>query len=65
MSDLPPIEKFETASGVILYRLPMNVFGSGFIAYAYVVLGAGVPTLIDTGSGFGTAQKICWKALPR
>jgi glyoxylase-like metal-dependent hydrolase (beta-lactamase superfamily II) len=53
MSDLPPIEKFETASGVTLYRLPINVFGSGFIAYAYVVLGAGVPTLVDTGSGFG------------
>lgn len=46
------VERFETNSGVILYRIPMNVF-PGFIGFSYLMLGAGVPTLIDTGTGFG------------
>jgi glyoxylase-like metal-dependent hydrolase (beta-lactamase superfamily II) len=32
----------------------MNVF-PGFIGYSFLLLGAGVPTLIDCGSGFGTS----------
>lgn len=44
------VQHFETNSGVTLYRIPMNVF-QGFIGFAYLMLGAGVPTLIDTGSG--------------
>jgi glyoxylase-like metal-dependent hydrolase (beta-lactamase superfamily II) len=53
MSDLPPIEQFISSTGTRIYRLPMIVFPNGFVAYAYLVLGAGVPTLVDTGSGFG------------
>lgn len=51
--ELPAIEQFISSTGARIYRLPMIVFPNGFIAYAYVVLGAGVPTLVDTGSGFG------------
>jgi glyoxylase-like metal-dependent hydrolase (beta-lactamase superfamily II) len=52
---LPPIERFTTRSGIRLYRLPLEVFPH-FIAYAYVVLGLDVPTLIDTGSGLGESN---------
>jgi glyoxylase-like metal-dependent hydrolase (beta-lactamase superfamily II) len=52
-----PIEFYESNTGIKIYRLPMNVFGSGFVAYAYVLLGAGVPTLVDTGSGFGNSTQ--------
>jgi len=50
------VQRFETNSGVILYRIPMNVF-QGFIGFAYLMLGAGVPTLIDTGSGNDISNK--------
>jgi glyoxylase-like metal-dependent hydrolase (beta-lactamase superfamily II) len=52
MSSLPAVERFETNTGVRIYRLPLDVFGSGFIGYSYVILNAGVPTLVDTGSGY-------------
>jgi glyoxylase-like metal-dependent hydrolase (beta-lactamase superfamily II) len=52
MTDLPKVERFETHTGVHIYRLPLDVFGSGFIGYSYVLLNAGVPTLVDTGSGY-------------
>ncbi len=50
--------RFITRSGVHIYRIPMVVFPNGFIAYAFVILNAGPPTLIDAGSGYGdsTAQ---------
>jgi glyoxylase-like metal-dependent hydrolase (beta-lactamase superfamily II) len=53
MADLPAITCHIAQNGVKIYRLPMVVFPNGFIAYAYVLLGAGVPTLVDSGSGFG------------
>jgi glyoxylase-like metal-dependent hydrolase (beta-lactamase superfamily II) len=53
---LPPIQRFESSSGVRLYRLPVEAF-PGFIAYAYIVLGAGEPTLVDTGSGMGNSNE--------
>jgi glyoxylase-like metal-dependent hydrolase (beta-lactamase superfamily II) len=49
---LPPIERFHSSSHVTIYRIPVTVFPNGFVAYCYVLLGAGVPTLVDTGSGF-------------
>lgn len=52
---LPPVERFESNTGVRIYRIPAEVF-PGFIAYCYVLLGAGVPTLVDTGSGFGNSN---------
>lgn len=51
-AQLPAVERFETSTGVRIYRLPLDVFRSGFIGYSYVVLNAGEPTLIDTGSGY-------------
>lgn len=45
------VQRFKSQSGVTLYRIPMNVFPK-FIGYSFLMLGAGVPTLIDTGSGF-------------
>jgi glyoxylase-like metal-dependent hydrolase (beta-lactamase superfamily II) len=55
MSQLPPVEKFSTRGGVKIYRLPMMVF-PGFIGYSYLLLNAGVPTLVDCGSGIGNSN---------
>jgi glyoxylase-like metal-dependent hydrolase (beta-lactamase superfamily II) len=41
---------------VRIYRLPVEAF-PGFVAFCYVVLGAGPPTLIDTGSGYGYSNE--------
>jgi len=49
---LPIIERFISSTGARIYRIPVEAF-PGFIAYCYVLLEAGVPTLIDTGSGIG------------
>jgi len=56
MTSLPAIERFESDNGVCIYRIPLEVF-PGFIAYAYLVLEAGPPTLIDTGSGYGSSNE--------
>lgn len=52
MSELPSVERFESSSGVRIYRIPCEAF-TNFIAYVYLLLEAGPPTLIDTGSGIG------------
>lgn len=52
---LPPLERYITAGGVRIYRLPVVAF-PGLEAYAHLVLGAGVPTLVDTGSGLGSSN---------
>lgn len=57
MSALPPIECFTTNTGVKIYRIPTVVFPNGFVAFCYVLLGAGVPTLVDTGSGYGNSTQ--------
>lgn len=49
-------ERFITRSGVHIYRIPMVVFPNGFVAYAFVILNAGPPTLIDAGSGYGDSN---------
>src|SRR5690606_33848743 len=54
MSSLPPIQQFKSSTGARIYRIPVEAF-PGFIAYCYVLLEAGVPTLIDTGSGLGNS----------
>jgi glyoxylase-like metal-dependent hydrolase (beta-lactamase superfamily II) len=55
MTPLPPVERFTSNTGVRIYRIPAEVF-PGFLAYCYVLLEAGVPTLVDTGSGFGNSN---------
>lgn len=54
MAVLPPIERFTTRHGARFYRIPVEAFPN-FIAYCYVLLDAGVPTLIDAGSGLGSS----------
>ncbi len=55
MSSLPPIERFVSNTGVRIYRIPCEAF-PGFIAYVYLLLEAGPPTLVDTGSGYGQSN---------
>lgn len=55
MAVLPPIRRFDTSTGARIYRIPVEAFPD-FIVYCYVVLNAGVPTLIDTGSGLGSSS---------
>lgn len=49
-------ERFITSTGVKIYRIPMTVFPNGFVGYSYLVLEAGLPTLVDTGSGIGESN---------
>lgn len=48
----PTIERFDSSTGARIYRIPITVFTNGFVGYCFVVLDAGVPKLIDTGSGY-------------
>lgn len=56
MSSLPAVERFDASNGARIYRMPQEAF-PGFIVYSYLVLEAGPPTLIDTGSGYGNSNK--------
>jgi len=52
MSHLPPVAHFTSSTGVRIYRISCQAFPS-LVAHAYLLLGAGPPTLVDTGSGYG------------
>ncbi|RMF81621.1 MAG: MBL fold metallo-hydrolase [Chloroflexi bacterium] len=52
---LPVIECFHSNTGAKIYRIPVEVFPE-FIGFCYVILDAGVPTLIDTGSSYGNSD---------
>jgi glyoxylase-like metal-dependent hydrolase (beta-lactamase superfamily II) len=54
MSALPPIRKFLSNSGVRIYRIPCQVLET-LSARVYLLVGAGPPTLVDAGSGFGSS----------
>ncbi len=54
MSVLPPVKKFVSDTGLRIYRIPCQVFDV-LSARVYLLLGAGVPTLVDAGSGLGTS----------
>jgi len=56
MADLPSIERFESSNGVRIYRIPVEAFPGNFIAFCYILLNAGEPTLIDSGSGFANSN---------
>lgn len=56
MADLPRIEKFVSSTGVRIYRIPCLAFPN-FVAYTYLLLGAGPITLVDTGSNFGECTR--------
>jgi glyoxylase-like metal-dependent hydrolase (beta-lactamase superfamily II) len=57
MAQLPAVERFDSDSGAKIYRIPMIVFPNGFMAYSFLVLDAGPPTLIDTGSGIADSNE--------
>ena len=54
MPTLPPVKKFVSETGVRIYRIPCQVLPA-LSARVYLLLGAGPPTLVDTGSGVGTS----------
>ena len=45
-----PLARFETSSGVRIYRIPIETF-PGHINNTYLILDGGISTLIDVGSG--------------
>jgi glyoxylase-like metal-dependent hydrolase (beta-lactamase superfamily II) len=57
------IQRFDTISGLRIYRIPMVVFPNGFVAYSYLLLGGVAPTLIDTGSGFDQSNQDLMRGL--
>lgn len=52
---LPKIERFDSSGGLRVYRLPLEAF-PGFVVYSYLILGDGIVTLVDVGSGFGSSN---------
>jgi len=54
--ELPEVRRFDTDSGVRIYRISCDAF-PGFVVHVYLLLEAGVPTLVDAGSGFGDANQ--------
>ena len=52
MSNLPAIRRFVSNAGVRIYRIPCRVLPNlDLTGRVYLLLGAGPPTLVDTGSG--------------
>jgi glyoxylase-like metal-dependent hydrolase (beta-lactamase superfamily II) len=49
MLSLPPVRRFESNTGVRIYRIACQVF-EHLTARVYLLLGAGPPTLVDVGS---------------
>ena len=52
MPALPPVKKYVSNSGVRIYRIPCQAFET-LSARVHLLLEAGPPTLIDSGSGVG------------
>jgi len=50
MPTLPSVKRFVARGGVRIYRIPCRVF-EYLTARVYLLVGAGPPTLVDTGSG--------------
>lgn len=56
MNPLPPVERFETSSGVRIYRVSCHAFPR-LVTHVYLLVGAGPVTLVDTGSGLGESTR--------
>ncbi len=56
MPHLPAVKRFVASNGVRIYRIPCQVFKE-LTARVYLLLGAGPPTLVDTGSGQGESTR--------
>jgi glyoxylase-like metal-dependent hydrolase (beta-lactamase superfamily II) len=52
---LPEVRRFESNSGARIYRIACDAFPD-LVVNTYLLLEAGPPTLIDTGSGFWNAN---------
>ncbi|MCE5303195.1 MAG: MBL fold metallo-hydrolase [Planctomycetaceae bacterium] len=52
MPALPPVKKYVSNSGVRIYRIPCQAFDT-LSARVHLLLEAGPPTLVDSGSGVG------------
>jgi glyoxylase-like metal-dependent hydrolase (beta-lactamase superfamily II) len=57
------ITRFDSSSGARIYQIPMTVFPNGFVAYSYLILNQGEPTLVDCGSGFGDSTEDLLKGI--
>lgn len=56
-SDIPlRVERFLSSGGLRVYRLPVEAF-PGLVAYVHLVLGDGVVTMVDVGSGYGSSNQ--------
>ncbi len=53
---LPEVRRFDAAGGARIYRITCEAF-PGLAVHVYLLLEAGVPTIIDAGSGFGDANE--------
>ncbi len=56
MPPLPPVARFESDTGVRIYRISCQAFPT-LVAHAYLLIGAGPVTLVDTGSGYGDSTR--------
>lgn len=56
MRPLPPVARFDTSTGVRIYRVSCQAFPP-LVVHAYLLLGAGPVTLVDTGSGYGDSTR--------
>jgi len=56
MPTLPAVKPFVSSTAVRIYRIPCRVF-ENLTARVYLLLGAGPPTLVDTGSGSGESTR--------
>ncbi len=56
MPSLPPVKRFLSNTGVKIYRIPCQVFDN-LSARVYLLLNAGLPTLVDAGSGLGHSTR--------
>lgn len=63
-STLPEVRRFESKAGVRIYRIKCEAF-PGFAVNIYLLLGAGPPTIVDAGSGFGDAKGQLLEGLER
>lgn len=53
---LPEVRRFDSAGGVRIYRIACDAF-PGLVVHIFLLLEAGVPTIVDAGSGFGDANE--------
>ena len=56
MTRLPEVKRFVSSTQTRIYRIPCRVFAD-LTARVYLLIGAGPPTLVDTGSGQGDSTR--------